>query len=326
MNLDRVRIKRLLQLLAKNPETVRYLALEAAWTARPTSTRSPPLSWSLPPETLAKTTIRWPSPVPLPDAGGWVASVKAALAEHVEMMPTTIHHPFTSILLFDVVVRGRSQRIAVDYRDSNELASECANSADVYFKLQFANGGYAWDNVVPGGYVVSRQKFYRYLPRLRALRQRDPMFEVYGRFGPRGERIRRKIVDDLRMQKVFRYTGGLGTVLYSQSLREMARAKISVDLPGNGWFCHRLVESLAIGSCIVAMPHGNQLHVPLVDRKHVAYCRPGGEDLVDLCSYYLDHEDERAEMMANALDYFDRYLHYRQLGAYYLSVIYDRLD
>jgi hypothetical protein len=323
--MSRSRVERLLRLLATNPETVKYLGLEAAWSARPRAIPLAPLSWPLPTEKLAETTIRWPVPVPLPDAGWWEGKLRAGLAAHVQVLPAQIDHPFTSILMFDVAVRGRAHRIAIDYRDSSLIPHECAMSAALYFKLQFANEGYPWEHVVPGGYVVGQQKFYRYLARLRALRQRQPVFDVYGRFGKRGENLRRKVIGLLEDQDVFDFTGGLRTVIYGQSLCEAARAKVSVDLPGHGWLCYRLMEYLGIGSCVVAIPHGNRLHVPLVDREHLVYTRPDGEDIVELCQYYLHHVNERSAIIEKSQDYFDRYLHYRQLGAYYLSVIFDRI-
>jgi len=263
--------------------------------------------------------------VPLPDARWWEPKLRAALAVHLPLRPARIDHPFTSILMFDAVLDGRPYRIAIDYRDSNEVPPECAAAAALYFKLQFSNEGYPYENVVPGGYVVGQQKYYRYLPHLRALRARHPIFDVYGRFGPRGERLRRRMTQSLREQERFEYTGGIETVIYSQFLWEAARARISLDLPGNGWLCYRLVEYLGIGACVVAVPHGNRLHVPLLDRKHVAYTRPDGDDVVDLCAYYMEHRGERELMIRNGQEYFDRYLHYRQLGAYYLSMIFDRL-
>jgi hypothetical protein len=227
--------------------------------------------------------------------------------------------------MFDVVSAGHKSRVAIDYRDSNEVPAECAESTDLYFKLQFSRDGYAFEHVLPGGYVVGRQKFYRYLPWLRALRQRDPALDVYGRFGPRGELLRREVIGHLSRQGRFSFTGGMGTVLYSQSLAEAARAKVSIDLPGFGWFCYRLLEYLALGSCVVAVPHGNRLHVELEDGKHLAYIRADGADVVDVCNYYLEHPREREQLMNNAQEYFDRYLHYRQLGAYYLHSIVTRL-
>jgi hypothetical protein len=45
---------------------------------------------------------------------------------------------------------------------------------------------------------------------------------------------------------------------------------------------------------------------------------------VDLCAYYLEHDNERKAIARNAQDYFDRYMHYRQLGAYYISMMFQR--
>jgi hypothetical protein len=325
LNASRERIARLVRLVTTNPQTLKYLGLEALWSVRPRTVESFPLSWHLHGEKLSRTTIRWPEPVPLPDAAWWEPKFRAALAAHVQVEPATIQHPFTSILMFDVVSRGRTSRVAIDYRDSNEVPDQCAESADLYFKLQFSRDGYAFDHVLPGGYVVGKQKFYRYLPWLRALRRRGSVVDVYGRFGPRGELLRREVIGRLTAQDQFSFTGGMGTVLYSQSLAEVTRAKVSIDLPGFGWFCYRLPEYFAVGSCVVAVPHRNRLHVELENGKHLAYIQADGADVVDVCNYYLEHPRERDQLMNNAQEYFDRYLHYRQLGAYYLHSIVTRL-
>jgi Glycosyl transferases group 1 len=318
------RLARLARLTAKNPRTLKYLGLEALWSVGRRTLQTFPLSWALDDAKLSRATIKWPEFVPLPDAAGWEPKLRAAFAAHVQLHPATIAHPFTSILMFEVESRGNTSRVAIDYRDSNELSDECAQSSDLYFKLQFSRDGYPFEHVLPGGYIVSRERFYRYLPWLRALRQRDSQFDVYGRFGPHGE-FRRNVIERLTAQKRFSYTGGKGTVLYSQSLAEAARAKVSIDLPGHGWFCFRLPEYLAIGSCVVAVPHRNRLHVDLENGKHLAYTQSEGVDILDVCGYYLEHALERAELMNSAQEYFDRYLHYRQLGAYYLHSIVARL-
>jgi hypothetical protein len=325
LNASRQRIARLVRLVARNPQTLRYLGLEALWSVRPRAVESFPLSWPLHSEKLSRITIRWPEPVPLPDAGGWEQQFRAALTAHVPVEPATIHHPFTSILMFDVVSGGHTSKVAIDYRDSNEVPDQCAESADLYFKLQFSRDGYAFEHVLPGGYIVGKQKFYRYLPWLRAMRQRGPVLDVYGRFGPRRELLRREVIGRLTAQDRFSFTGGMGIVLYSQSVAEATRAKVSIDLPGFGWFCHRLLEYLAVGSCVVAVPHENRLHVELENGKHLAYMQADGADVADVCSYYLEHPRERDQLMNNAQEYFDRYLHYRQLGAYYLHSIVTRL-
>jgi hypothetical protein len=85
-----------------------------------------------------------------------------------------------------------------------------------------------------------------------------------------------------------------------------------------------LVPALS-GRASLRFPHGNRLPVPLEHGEQLSYRDPRAENLVDLCRYYLDHDENRAALVERSRDYFDRYLHYCQLGAYYLSVIYDQL-
>jgi hypothetical protein len=114
-------------------------------------------------------------------------------------------------------------------------------------------------------------------------------------------------------------------VLFSQSLREAAHARVCVDLPGNGPFCHRLVDYLAIGACVVGPRHATNLHAELVDREHIVYCRDDLSDLVELCAHYVENDRAREEIGANAAGFFDEHLHPRQLAAYYLRTIDTRL-
>lgn len=322
MNLARIR--RALKLAREDPRSLKYFALQAAWTLKPAPAEPASLSWTLPADVLSNTSIRWPTPIPLPDSHWWENKFRLALAAHVPVLPAAIAHPFRSILIFEVVFDDRPHRVAIDYRDESDICVDCARTVSLYFKLQFSNDGYQFDHVVPGGYVVKQQNFYRYLSRLRALRDLTPQFDVYGRFSNRGE-LRSDIVSRLQAQNRFEFGGGLGIALYLQSLWEVARARVALDLPGYGSFCYRLAEYLAIGSCVIALPHRNRLPVPLVDRKHIVFTQPNGEDLIELCAYYLEHHEERECLARSSRDYFDRYLHYRQLGAYYLSVLIERV-
>lgn len=322
MNL--ARISRVVQVARKDPLSLKYLALQASWSLMTPQARRLPLSWRLPADMLAETSIRWATPVPLPDAPWWENKFRLALAAHVPVLPASIPHPYPGILMFDVIFGDRSYRVAIDYRDIDDISVECATSVAVYFKLQFSNDGYPFDHIFPGGYVVKQQNFYRYLPRLRSLKDHNPIFDVYGRFSPRSE-LRRKVISLLENQSHFGFAGGVGISFYVQSLWETARARLVLDLPGYGSFCYRLPEYLAIGSCVIALPHSNCLPVPLVDRHHIAFTQPDGEDLIELCMHYLDDDAARESLVRNSRNYFDRYLDYRQLGAYYLSVLMERL-
>jgi hypothetical protein len=176
---------------------------------------------------------------------------------------------------------------------------------------------------VPGGYLPGSSVLYSMLPYLRWSKDRhEAKFEVYGRFGVnfapgvRGETLRA-----LADAQIFRFGGGDRLVRYSRYLREVARSRVCIDLPGQGPLCFRLVEYLAIGSCIVALPHGVRLPSPLIDGIHVAYCPGPPEETIRCCRELLDNPFERRTMATAAREFFDRYLHRDQLSAYYLATV-----
>jgi hypothetical protein len=168
--------------------------------------------------------------------------------------------------------------------------------------------------------VNASRDFYKHLGWLRALQDRsEPRFDVYGRFGAQfATETRRKAVGLLEKQTSFRYEGGLKTVRYSRFLKEAALSEVCIDLPGNGDFCFRLIDYLAVGACVIALRHRTTLPAPLLDREHIVYTKDDLSDLVDLCRYYLDHPQERKRIRAAGRSYFDRYLHREQLARYYL--------
>src|SRR5262249_49308614 len=156
----------------------------------------------------------------------------------------------------------------------DEINEEGARRAVVYLKMQFRKGGYGDDRIVPGGYPNYSPAMYKYLWRLRARHDcAAQMHDVYGRFGlDFAAWSGLKAVQMLTQQTKFRYTGGAKTVRYGQSLREVARTKIAIDLPGNGDFTFRLIDYLSIGVCVIASPHRTELPIPLVDRTHIILC------------------------------------------------------
>ena len=94
-------------------------------------------------------------------------------------------------------------------------------------------------------------------------------------------------------------------------------------MPGAGDFCKRLVDYLAVGSCVVRPPPSVRLPVKLIDGEHVVYCASDLSDLGDVCSHLVRDDVERERIARNAREFFDRYLHRRQLATYYVSKIVD---
>jgi len=228
--------------------------------------------------------------------------------------------------LFEICSPTKTLSIALDYHDLPAVNAECLEQVALYFKMQHRRSGYDDPKILPGGYIGSRESLYRYYCRLRALRQCGLKSDVYGRFGMRfSAEIRRRAIDILQHQTQFKFTGGTSLALYMQSLREAAQSRVCIDMPGNGSFCHRLVDYLAIGCCVVAPRHSSIMYPELRDREHIVYCRDDLADLAELCAYYVENDEARETVSANAARFFDESLHPKQLAGYYLRMFHERL-
>jgi len=156
---------------------------------------------------------------------------------------------------------------------------------------------------------------------------RRPRLDVYGRFRlDYATQLRRDAIRHLTDSADLRYVGGGGVVRYSRFLREVADAKICINLPGNGDLCFRLIDYLAVGACVIGPRLRTQLHVPLVDREHIVYTADDLSDLVPLCRRYLQDDAERERMRLATQALFDQFLCRHQLAAYYLYQCQGRLQ
>jgi hypothetical protein len=236
-----------------------------------------------------------------------------------------IFQPYEGIVLINIDVGGGPQRIALDYFDFTHINEACAREVALYFKMQYLREGYgdAFPNVVPGAYVTSSLFLYRNWCRLRAIHERaTPRVDTFGRFGLRfSADIRssaiRLLSDDPRVE----FAGGTSQTKYSWYLREMARARTCLDLPGQGPFCYRLVEALAMGCCVIGPRHATRFPVDLSPGENVVHCADDLHDLPDLCAHYSRSFEERARIGRAAAAYFDRHLHPTRLVNYYLEKV-----
>ena len=321
-----MRLDRRLVSQARPAELLR-IATDAFWRFRSVSLEPVAPTWPLPEAERQRLTIRWPASYPWAFTRMFVDPVLSGLRQLVAVEPAAIDQPYTGVLLIGVTVDGIEHEVAIDYSDYREIDAECAARCPVYFKLQYLREGYGIGHVIPGGYAPI-DRLSPFLPHLRRVRDRnDFAFDVYGRFSidwgpgtPAGPaRIRQEAVRLLSEQKSFVYEGSVQYVPSTRYLRETARAKVCLDLPGIGDFCFRLIDYLAIGSCVVAWPHRTQLPVPLVDGEHVVFARDDLSDLVELCERYVRDSDARERLARNSRAYFDKYLRPEQLAGYYLT-------
>ncbi len=289
---------------------------------------SPPSTWKSDRTALSELVIRWPRAYEWEAARDWVDVLKMGFGRYARVeLVDDIPQTYKGTVLFEVERNGQRRHIAIGYSDYLAIDEDCADSSDLYFKMQYDKRGYGRENIVPGGYVPDGKRLYFHLRRVRALRERlDYQFDVNGRFSLNyAPEIRKKAIELLSGQKEFSFEGGLKTVSYHTFLKEVARSKICIDLPGLGPLCFRLMNYLAIGTFVIAYPHESILHVPLVDREHIVYCKPDLSDLLDLCRYYLANEGERERIARNAREFFDRNLHKDNLARYYLHTCLERL-
>ena len=308
-------------------QTIRDRAVEVALQKFSPGAPAVNQHWRVSDEELDDVVIRWPSSYQWPTARLWVDTLLYGFKSRARVEFAELSQPYRGTVIFQFVVDGHTHEVAIDYSDYAEINQESVARCALYFKMQHSREGYGYANVLPGGYVAGGRKIYLHLSRLRRLRDtRNFEFDVYGRFSTElaGE-TRRRAVELLTDQNQFRFEGGLRKVKYLDFLKEIARAKICIDLPGEGDLCFRLINYLAVGACIVGPPPRTTLHAPLVDRVHMAYAKPDLSDLIDLCSYYLENDEAREEMSRNSRRFFDEHLHKDNLTAYYLRSCLDRL-
>jgi len=266
----------------------------------------------------------WPSSYPWPLTQKWLfpllSEFRRSFAVEFKSMPA-----YENAIFIEVEIDGKIHPIAIDAFDKVEVNGECASQVMVYFKMQYAQEGYPYNNVIPGGFIPAYSSIYLHLDKARKLGDQQIFpYDAYGRFGGRfAKTIRGQAVEKLSSQNDFLYQGGIGRVSYKNSLYEIARSKVCIDLPGYGPLCFRLVDYLAVGSCIIAYPHHASLPVPLTPGKEIVYCKEDLSDLNDLCNFYITHDKEREEIARGARNYFDRHLSRPKLASYYISRILD---
>jgi hypothetical protein len=280
-------------------------------------------------ESREAVTVRWPLSYEHPIAAFFVRPIREGFESVATVVAADIPQAHKGIVVIEIDHGDGPRRVALDYYDFTLVNAECAAEVDAYFKLQYQRGGYpGLENVWPGGYVTDKPFLYAHWCRLRALRiGARPASEVFGRYGLRfGGPIRTTAIERLRSDGRFEYSGGTRRTHHTRYLREMARARVCVDLPGQGPFCCRLVEGLAMGCLIVAARHAAEMPVELRDGVELVYCREDLSDLADLCAAYADDESSRAPIEAAAARYFDEHLHPVRIAERYLRVLRDGED
>ncbi len=295
-------------------------ALEVAWRGGPPHSIDPThLTWPVDPARLDEMNIMWPTKFNWRYQNPWGDQLAAGLRRLVTLEPVDIPQLHGGVITFDWVFRDRAHRVNIEVSDYPELNEAALGDCELHFKMQYGRAGYGnHQRLLPGGFINADKVIYRFLPRLRALRDRfADQYDVYGRFELTMDR-RRTPLEILMGSRRFAFEGGEGRARYSRYLREIARSKVCIDLPGSASMTFRLFDYFAVGACIVSPPHTCRLPVPFEDGVHLAYCREDYSDLEEKCAYYLENDHERQRLIQNSREFFDAYMHRDQLASYYL--------
>lgn len=287
----------------------------------------PDPSWPLANDVLQTMKVRWPLHYENPRAASYFEFALYRFREHVAVELADIEQREPGLVTFEVIIAGEAHRVALDYYDFLHVNENVVRRSALYFKMQHAEEGYGFENVLPAGYVAKRHLLYQQLRRLRSTRDECRYtHDVYGRFSVTFQpHIRRRIAEVLSSQSDFEFEGGTTLSVYSRHLRDIAHSRVCIDVPGQGPLCHRLVDYLAIGSCVVGLRPRVLLPVPMEHGVHVYWIRDDLSDLLDACRTCLGSSETAERLAYNARDYFDRVLHQNQLADYYLYKCIERL-
>jgi hypothetical protein len=294
------------------------------------------LAASLPLPDLAGVSIRWPERYAWGSGRWYLDMVKEALARFVpvELLPVAARdrswhdrggfpvpagkssglggprQPKDAYDLrgevFEVRRGGAAVRCAYDYSDYPILSEAVLDGVDLYFKC-VAPPGALPEKAAAAGYFRSRPRLLgkarSYV--LKEAGNRD--IDVYARFGTwtDSQGFREVLVKNVRRSSL-RFQGGFGTLPFPAYLKELMRAKISLDAPGQAPITCRLPESMALGAVVVSARPACVFPEPLVEGEHYAATRDDSADVVEVCRDLLRNEEKRRRISVNAAAYFDR--------------------
>ena len=278
------------------------------------------LTWPLSAVDSARVRVQWPLTYEWPGGAWLVETVRYGLQHLGVVRMAELPQAFEGVIFLRCLIDGNEFRVALDYSDYPETLNQAAlGECDLYLKWQYRLGGYAEPKVRPGGYVVTQDKYYQFYERMRRIGNAAPNTDIAARFGVRwsGE-LRQKAVQLLTAADDISLVSNTGIVTYSRFLKEVGYARLGLQLPGQGPLSPRIAEFLGLGTCMISVPLGAELHVPLVPGTHFVEISHDLSDLVEKVRFYLAHDEDRLRIASAGRDYFDRYLHCEQLAGYYV--------
>jgi len=209
--------------------------------------------------------------------------------------------------IFQIEMSGKTLDCAYDYSDYPVISGEVLKTVDLYFKC-LAPPGPLPSRVVKVGYFAKNTPLLA-KARSRVLKKdNERVIDVYGRFGSwtDSQKYREKIVAALANSPLG-FVGGLGRIkTYPTYLKELMRAKIAVDVPGQGPISYRLVEGMALGAVVVCRQPRCVFPDEMIDGRHYLSFKDDASDIAQVCLEILEDERRRQAIVEQAMSFYDR--------------------
>jgi glycosyltransferase involved in cell wall biosynthesis len=209
--------------------------------------------------------------------------------------------------LFQIQIKGKDLNCAYDYSDYPVVSTDILNKVDLYFKCM-ASPGPLPHKVLRVGYFANQANMLAKARAYALKKPRERDIGVYGRFGSwtDSQEFRKHIVEMLKNSSL-NFVGGLGEMkTYPAYLDELSRAKIAIEVPGQGPISYRLIEGMALGALIVCRKPKCDFPEELVDGKHFVSFKNDISDLIEVCRKMLEDIQLRQIIVSQAMSFFDR--------------------
>jgi len=90
-------------------------------------------------------------------------------------------------------------------------------------------------------------------------------------------------------------------------LQELSACKINLNFRGAGWDTLRFWEVLALGGFIISQKPQIKIENDFTHGVNIVYCKDDLSDLLELCNYYLENENERIKIGQNAKIHIEQF-------------------
>jgi glycosyltransferase involved in cell wall biosynthesis len=210
--------------------------------------------------------------------------------------------------IFEVHSAESDVRCAFDYSDYPIVSTELLAHVDLYFKCVAPTGPLP-SNVISIGYFPGHPGLLAKARKKILKRPPQKKFDVYGRFGSwtDSQPFRQAIVNNLRNSSLS-YTGGFSVRIYPAYLKELMRARIALDVPGQAPLSYRLADAMALGAVVVCRKPACVFPEEMIDGVHYVAIQDDGSNVVEVCRELLKDEERRQRIVNEAMVFFDRNL------------------